>query len=94
MAAARGSHQRADPGAAHAGAVSDHPPRGDPDVGEEAVSRQWTGGSDARGKLEGRTPETVALGKHTILPVSNVQVLWALWFIVFSFLTVLMTPII
>lgn len=74
VAPARGSHQRTDPGDPHAGAVSDHPPWRDPDVGEEAVSGQWRGGSDPCGKLEGRSSETVAVGKQSILSVSKTQV--------------------
>ena len=67
MAAARGSHQGADPGDADAGAVPEHSAWGDPDVGAEAVSRQWGGGRDPRGELEGRPPEAVAVGEQRVL---------------------------
>lgn len=67
MAAARGAHQGADPRDTHAGAVPDHPAWGDSNVGAEAVSRQRGGSSDPRGKLEGRPPEAVAVGKLRVL---------------------------
>ena len=38
---ARGAHQGADPGAAGAGAIPEHPAWGTPDLGAAASPREW-----------------------------------------------------
>nr|KAF6421559.1 zinc finger with KRAB and SCAN domains 7 [Molossus molossus] len=54
VAHARGAHQGADPGAAGAGAVSEHPARRAPDLGAATSPREWRGSCGCGGGF----PET------------------------------------
>lgn len=92
MAAARSSHQGADPRDSHVGAVSDHSPWRDPDVGAQTVSRQWRRGSDSCGELKGRSAETVAVGKQKYYLWVKHRAFLGLVLCIVLFLVPLITP--